>query len=139
MTHDQIKPLVTELTFKHCPVIQSEVLSNIGTMAQLEELHFVYSFSDIISFSDEPNDFESEDLVHLQNLKKLKVLTLMYVMIDHYDLLDLKGKYKIGGEYFFNVICMINSISYCSIDNHRVARVRNSQHWIDDKHVRGGF
>ncbi|KAL7504807.1 hypothetical protein ACHAXN_004165 [Cyclotella atomus] len=66
-------------------------------MAQLEELHFVYSFSDIISFNDKHNDFESEDLVHLQNLKKLKVLTLM------------------------------------------VARVRNSQHWIDDKHVRGGF
>jgi hypothetical protein len=97
-------------------------------MAQLEELHFVYSFSDIISFNDKHNDFESEDLVHLQNLKKLKVLTLMYVMIDHYDLLDLKGKYKIGGEYFFNVICMVNSISYCSIDYHRVARVRNSQH-----------
>ncbi|KAL7512303.1 hypothetical protein ACHAXN_009240 [Cyclotella atomus] len=90
MPHDQIKPLtkfesVTELTFKHCQGIKGEVLSSIGTMTQLRELHFVYGIIDKF------DDFESEDLVHLQNLKKLKVLTLMYVMIDQYDLLDLEG------------------------------------------------
>ena len=58
-------------------------------MTQLRELHFIYNI-------DEGYDvFETDDLVHLQNLKKLKVLTLMYIMIDQYDLLDLEGEQRV--------------------------------------------
>jgi hypothetical protein len=94
---------VTKLTFKHCQEIKGEALSSIGAMTQLRELHFIYNI-------DEGYDvFETEELVHQQNLKKLKVLTLMYIMIDHYDLLDLEGKQEIGGEYCFKMTCLINS------------------------------
>jgi hypothetical protein len=58
-------------------------------MTQLRELHFIYNIDEGYVV------FETEDLVHLQNLKKLKVLTLMYIMIDQYDLLDLEGEQRV--------------------------------------------
>ena len=81
LTNDQIKPLTRfksadSLTFKHCQDMSGETLESIGTMTSFKELHIVNCSSDEIQL------FETEHLIHLQNLKYVKMLSLMFVMID---------------------------------------------------------
>jgi hypothetical protein len=90
MTHEQIKPIcqaksVAFLTFKHCQEVPSKVLTDIGTMSPLQELHFINCPTDV----NEP--FDTDDLECLGNLKNLKILTLMFVLTDEIDILDLEG------------------------------------------------
>ena len=90
LSYEHVKPLsqlkeISSLTFKHCQEMKGDILSSIGTMTSLQELHFINCPMDSCEA------FESEELEHLRNLKNLKTLTLMFVLIDQYDILDLEG------------------------------------------------
>ena len=75
------------LTLKHCQEMSQDCLPSIGRMTSLESLHIVNSAFDDIDIEN----FESENWIHLNALKKLKRLSLFYVLVDQYDLLDLNG------------------------------------------------
>eukprot|EP00956_Cyclotella_meneghiniana_P021979 scaffold40799_cov31-Cyclotella_meneghiniana.AAC.7 len=90
LSNEQICPLThfkstNSLTFKHCQAMNGNALESIGNMTSLQELHFVNCAS------DDTRIFETEQLAHLQNLKHVKTLSLLFVMIDPYDILDLSG------------------------------------------------
>ena len=114
MTQLQVKPLcrfqdVTSLTFKHCQELSSDVLSSISTMYSLQKLHFINSPT------DEYEPLESENLLELSNLKQCSTLSLIYILLDMFDILDLEGMValetlNIGLEDFnkkeFDILCL---------------------------------
>jgi hypothetical protein len=75
------------LTLRHCQEMSQDCLPSIGRMTSLESLHIVNSAFDDIDIEN----FESENWVHLNDLQNLKRLSLFYVLVDQYDLLDLAG------------------------------------------------
>lgn len=79
--------IMTNLTLKHCQEMSQDCLPSIGRMPSLESLHIVNSAFDDIDIEN----FESENWIYLNALKKLKRLSLFYVLVDQYDLLDLNG------------------------------------------------
>jgi hypothetical protein len=79
--------IMKNLTLKHCQEMSQECLPCIGKMSALESLHIVNSAYDDINIEN----FESENWVHLNDLHNLKRLSLFYVLVDQYDLLDLSG------------------------------------------------
>lgn len=90
MTDMGLKPFcqsksMKRLVMKHCQDLSGDSCSTIGAMASLESLHIVNSAYDDVE------DWESEHLVQLLPLKELKTLSLFYVLIDQYDILDLEG------------------------------------------------
>jgi hypothetical protein len=91
MTDLGLKPFcqsksIKELVLKHCQNLSGDSCSTMGAMTSLNALHIVNSAYDDV---DEP--FETEHLVNLLPLKELKTLSLFYVLIDQYDILDLEG------------------------------------------------
>lgn len=76
---------VKELVLKHCQDLSGDSCSSMGAMPSLNALHIINSAYDDIQ------DFETEHLVQLLPLKQLKTLSLFYVLIDQYDILDLEG------------------------------------------------
>lgn len=91
MTELGLKPFcqsksVKELVLKHCQDLSGDSCTSLGAMTSLNALHIINSVY------DEVDDFETEHLVELLPLKKeLKTLSLFYVLIDQYDILDLEG------------------------------------------------
>ena len=90
LTDTGLKPFspssnMKNLTLKHCQEMSQECLPCIGRMPHLESLHVVNSAFDDIDIEN----FESENWVHLNDLHYLKRLSLFYVLVDQYDLLDL--------------------------------------------------
>lgn len=75
------------LTLKHCQEMKEDCIPCIGEMPNLESLHIVNSSYDDIDI----DNFQTENWGYLNELKKLKRLSLFYVMVDQYDLLDLSG------------------------------------------------
>ena len=115
MTRPQIEPLcqfqdVTSLTLKHCHELSSEALSSISTMSSLQELHFVNCPT------DEFEPFESEYMVQLKNLEQCKTMSLLFVLLDIFDILDLEGMgavetlnlgfHKAFTKKEFNILCI---------------------------------
>lgn len=79
--------IMKNLTLKHCQEMSQDCLRSVGKMTSLESLHLVNSAWDDIDIEN----FESEHWVHLNELYNLKRLSLFYVLVDQYDLLDLSG------------------------------------------------
>ena len=75
------------LTLKHCQEMKEDCIPCIGEMPNLESLHIVNSSYDDIDI----DNFQTENWGYLNELQKLKTLSLFYVMVDQYDLLDLSG------------------------------------------------
>jgi len=75
------------LTLKHCQEMGDDCLPCIGKMTELESLHIVNSAFDDIDIES----FVSENWLLLNDLQNLKRLSLFYVLVDQYDLLDLSG------------------------------------------------
>jgi hypothetical protein len=79
--------IMKNLTLKHCQEMNQDCLQSVGRMTSLESLHIVNSAFDDIDIEN----FENENWVYLNDLQNLKRLSLFYVMVDQYDLLDLSG------------------------------------------------
>lgn len=90
MTDLGVKPFcqsksIKSLVLKHCQDLTGDSCTTMGAMTSLNALHVINSAYDDIQ------DFETEHLVQLLPLKELKTLSLFYVLIDQYDILDLEG------------------------------------------------
>lgn len=79
--------IMKNLTLKHCQEMSQDCLASVGKMISLESLHIVNSAFDDIDIEN----FESENWVHLNDLHNIKRLSLFYVLVDQFDLLDLSG------------------------------------------------
>ncbi|KAL3781639.1 hypothetical protein ACHAWO_001915 [Cyclotella atomus] len=79
--------IMKNLTLKHCQEMNQDCLQSVGKMTSLESLHIVNSAFDDIDIEN----FESENWVYLNDIQNLKRLSLFYVLVDQYDLLDLSG------------------------------------------------
>ena len=76
---------VTKLVLKHCQCLSGESCSIIGAMTSLNALHIINSAYDDVE------DFETEHLLNLLPLKDLKSISLFYVLINQYSIMDLVG------------------------------------------------